>query len=88
MKLPKIYVAEGYDTVEVNDKDKGFGVYVPQDKQIYLAGDVPCEVMLKSLFHELCHWVQDMAGQPFDEDEAEEFSEIIFSILPIIEAEE
>ena len=31
--LPEIYIAEGYDTIEDEDGNVGFGVYVPDEKQ-------------------------------------------------------
>lgn len=86
-KLPEIYVADGYDTVMGEDGNVGFGVYVPDEKQIYIAGDVDNEVRLKALFHELCHWAQDMCGRSFDEDEANEFSDIVYDALPSAQPE-
>ena len=87
-KLPEIYVADGYDTVMGEDGNVGFGVYVPDEKQIYIAGDVDNEVRLKALFHELCHWAQDMCGRSFDEDEANEFSDIVYDALPSAQPEQ
>lgn len=81
-KLPKIYVAEGFDTVQDENGNIGFGVYVPNENQIYVAGDVEDEIRARVLFHEVCHWVQAMCGRPFDEDEANEFSDIVYDALP------
>ena len=80
--LPEIYIAEGYDTIEGEDGNVGFGVYVPGKNQIYVAGDVEDEIRARALLHEVCHWVQDMCGRPFDEDEANEFSDIVYDALP------
>lgn len=85
--LPEIYIADGYDTVEGEDGNVGFGVYVPDEKQIYIAGDVDNEVRLKALFHELCHWVQDMCGRPFDEDEANRLAEAVYDAVPSAQPE-
>lgn len=85
--LPEIYIAEGYDTIEDEDGNVGFGVYIPDEKQIYVVGDVDNEVRLKALFHELCHWVQDMCGRPFDEDEANRFAEVVYDALPSVHPE-
>jgi len=79
--LPEIYIADGYDTIEGEDGNFGFGVYVPDENQIYVAGDVESEIRAKTLFHEVCHWVQAMCGRPFDEDEANEFSNIVYDAL-------
>jgi len=80
--LPEIYIAEGYDTIEGEDGNVGFGVYVPDENRIYVAGDVEGEIRARALLHEVCHWVQDMCGRPFDEDEANEFSDIVYDALP------
>ena len=80
--LPKIYIADGYDTIEGEDGNVGFGVYVPDENQIYVAGDVEGEIRARALLHEICHWVQAMCGRPFDEDEANEFSDIVYDALP------
>lgn len=80
-KLPEIYVAEGFDTVEDEDGNIGFGVYVPDENQIFVAGDVEDEIQARALLHEVCHWVQDMCGRPFDEEEANEFSDIVYGAL-------
>ena len=86
-KLPEIYVAEGFDTVEDEDGNIGFGVYVPAENKIYVAGDVEDEIRARALLHEVCHWVQDMCGRPFGEDEANEFSDIVYDALPSAQPE-
>ena len=80
--LPEIYIADGYDTIEGEDGNVGFGVYVPDENQIYVAGDVEGEIRARALLHEICHWVQAMCGRSFDEDEANEFSDIVYDALP------
>ena len=87
-KLPEIYVAEGFDTVEDEDGNIGFGVYVPAENKIYVAGDVEGEIRARALLHEICHWVQAMCGRPFDEDEANEFSDIVYDALPSAQPEQ
>lgn len=79
--LPTIHIVEGYDTVEDENGNKGFGVYVPGDKVIYVAGDVPYEIKLKTLLHELCHWIQDISGREFNEFEAENFSNFMYGVI-------
>ena len=85
--LPGIYIADGYDTIEGEDGNVGFGVYVPDENQIYVAGDAEGEIRARALLHEICHWVQAMCGRPFDEDEANEFSDIIYDALPSAQPE-
>jgi len=81
LNLPDIYAAKEYDSVADEDGNMGFGVYVPNEKQIYIAGDVPFEVRAKALFHELAHWVQHETGNKFDEDEANQFAEKVYEAL-------
>lgn len=88
MILPKIDVAKGFDSVEDEFGTKGFGVYVPDEKQIYVAGEVPHEVLVKALFHELMHWIQDVSGRGFDEDEADQFACRIYDVLMSAEPEQ
>lgn len=82
MPLPGIFIAEKYDTVEDESGNRGFGVYIPSEKQIYVAGNVPEEIKLKALFHEIAHWAQDISGREFNEDEAERFSNSVYNALP------
>lgn len=77
--LPKIYVAEGYDTVESEDGRKGFGAYIPDENQIYIAADVAPEILLKTVFHELAHWMQHASGRALDEDEAHGFANQLYN---------
>ena len=80
-KFPQIIIAEGYDSIEVEDGRKGFGLYVPEEREIYIAGDLPIEMFMKALFHELMHWIQDVCGKAFDENEAESFSKTLYDAI-------
>ena len=88
LELPNIYVAKDCDIVESEDGRAGFGVYIPSEKQIYVAGDVPNEVFIKTLFHELIHWVQDETGNEFSEDVANKFAEKVYESLPSTQPEQ
>lgn len=74
-----IHIADGYDCIEGPDGTKGFGVYVPEIKSIYIADDVPEPetTLIETIAHEYKHFMQHCAGEPFDEDEAEEFALIV-----------
>ena len=80
-----IHILEGYDTVEVNG-EIAFGVSRIPDKEnenyeIYVAGDVPDECLITTIAHEFAHFLQYCNGEPFNEDEAEEFANKILEEL-------
>lgn len=74
-----VHVMEGYDTIETPD-GSGFGVFVPETLEIFIAGDMPEKEknLITTLAHEYKHFLQYCAGKPFDEAEAEEFAEEIY----------
>ena len=74
-----VHVMEGYDTIET-PTGKGFGVFIPEKLEIFIAGDMPGESkdLIKTLAHEFKHFLQYCDGKPFDETEAEEFAEEIY----------
>lgn len=76
----KVYIMEDYDTIQSPDGGVGFGVFVPATMEIYLAGDIPEkeEGLIKTLSHEYKHFLQHCEGEPFDEEEAENFAEEIY----------
>ncbi len=74
-----VHVVEGYDTIETPE-GFGFGVFVPEKLEIFIAGDMPGgeESLIKTLAHEYKHFMQYCEGKPFNEEEAEEFAEEIY----------
>lgn len=74
-----VHVMEGYDTIET-PTGKGFGVFIPETLEIYIAGDMPgeSEDLIKTLAHEFKHFLQYCDGKPFNETEADEFAEEIY----------
>lgn len=84
IRYPDIIVAKDFEIVEVDTKDgtrEVFGLYYPADKQICVAGDVPLPQFLHVLFHELAHWIQDIADAPMDEDEAHNFADKLYQAI-------
>lgn len=71
-----VHIIEDCDTVQTKT-GIGFGVYVPESREIYLAGDIPDrdENLVHNLSHEYMHFLQHCDGKPFDEEEAERFAE-------------
>lgn len=71
-----LHIAEGFDCIESPDGQKGFGCYVPSEKCIYLAEDIPEKetAIVETLAHEYKHFMQDCEGRELDEAEAERFA--------------
>lgn len=85
IKFPTIHCCRGYDCIKDENGRMGFGVYDPKEKNIYIAGDVPKEIFLKTLFHEIFHWMQNVAGMKFDEDDANSFSDILYDAVDMFD---
>lgn len=84
MTFPEITIAKDFGGIEVETKDgsrTAFGVYAPADKRICVAGDVPLPQFLHVLFHELTHWIQNIADAPMDEDEAHDFADKLYRAI-------
>ena len=80
-----IHICEGYDCVEVNNQ-VGFGVsHIPdcdnENYEIWVAGDLPDEYLITTIAHEFAHFLQYCHGEPFNEEEAEEFANKILEEL-------
>lgn len=84
IRYPDIIVAKDFGAIEVETEEGNrevFGLYAMADKQIYVSGDVPLPQFLQVLFHELTHWVQDMANAPMNEDEADDFANKLYQAI-------
>lgn len=84
----KVVILPGYPAVEGGDGGYGFGVYDPKQKTMWIAGDPGGEdipenekedVICETIAHEYIHHVQNVEGRSFDESEAEEQAEDIFT---------
>lgn len=53
-----IHIVEGYDCVTDPDGNIGFAVYVPKNKSIFVAGDVPDAeaTLIETIAHEYKHF--------------------------------
>ena len=71
-----VNICEGYDCIESPTGEKGFGVFVPDTLDIYIATDVPepQDTLVETMAHEYKHFMQYCEEQPFDEEEAESFA--------------
>ena len=68
----EIVILEGYDCIEGPDGNKGFGVYDPEDRTIYVAEDIPEaeRTIPHTIAHEYCHFLQDVNKKRYDECKA------------------
>ena len=72
-----IHILEESDSVQAPNGEIGFGVYIPENAEIYVAAELPEEITLSTIAHEYKHFIQFSEGKDFDEDEAEKFAEEI-----------
>ena len=89
----KLSILHGYDAVESDESgNKGFAVYLPHLRTIMLPTETPEEIadmkdfVIHNLAHEYKHFLQDVNGEEFSEEEADKFAdEIIEEYLKVIE---
>lgn len=80
----KLSILHNYDCVD-SEYGSGFAVYIPELKTIMLPTEIPDEVedftdfIIHNLAHEYKHFLQDVNGAEFDEDEADKFADEIVS---------
>ena len=86
----KLSILHNYDCVDGGD-ETGFAVYVPELKTIMLPTETPeeCadmkEFIIHNLAHEYKHFLQDVNGEEFNEDEADKFAdEVVSEYMSII----
>ena len=81
----EINVLDGYDTVEAPDGTRGFGVYAPEEKTIYVAADIPQAdwTVPHTIAHEYAHFLQDVRGKEYDEEEADVFADIAYKRIMV-----
>ncbi len=74
-----VHVVAGYDTIET-PQGKGFGVFIPETLEIYIAGDMPEkeENLIKVFAHEFRHFLQYRDKKPYDEADADAFAEEVY----------
>lgn len=89
----KLSILHNYDCVDSED-GSGFAVYIPELKTIMLPTETPKEVadykefVIHNLAHEYKHFLQDVNGEEFSEQEADKFAdEIVSEYMSIIQGE-
>ena len=69
-----IHVMHGYDSLESPTGEKCFGCYMNGKHEIYVVDDIPKEQFFQTIAHEYMHYLQDIEGKDFDEEEADAFA--------------
>ena len=73
-----IHVMHGYDSLQAPNGEVCFGCYVSKKHEIYIADDIPADKFFYTLAHEYMHYLQDIEGKEFDEEEADSFAQNLF----------
>jgi Zn-dependent peptidase ImmA (M78 family) len=74
-----VHICEGFDTIQEPETDNvAFGMFGNYNDHIYIAGDMPEEQVLKTIAHEYKHFIQKYSDAAFDENEAENFADMIY----------
>lgn len=80
-EVVRLSILHNYESVGKKDGESGFAVYMPELKTIILPTKTPDEVadyeefVIHNLAHEYKHFLQDVNGAEFDEEEADQFAD-------------
>lgn len=81
-EVVKLSILHNYESVG-GDDENGFAVYIPELKTIMLPTETPDELsdmkefVIHNLAHEYKHFLQDVNGEEFNEEEADQFADEI-----------
>ena len=74
-----IHVMHGYDTLKAPTGEDCFGCYINGEYEIYVADNIPTDQLFHTIAHEYMHYLQDIDGKEFDEEEADAFGWSVFT---------
>ena len=74
-----VHIMHGYDTLLSPDGKDCFGCYINEEYEAYVADDMPADQLFHTVAHEYMHYLQDIEGREFDEEEANNFGFSVFS---------
>lgn len=74
-----IHVMHGYDSLQAPTGEDCFGCYIHGDYEIYIADNIPTDQLFHTIAHEYMHYLQDIDGKDFDEEEANRFAFSVFT---------
>jgi hypothetical protein len=74
-----IHIMHGYDSLKAPDGTDCFGCYINGEYEIYVADNIPTDQLFHTIAHEYMHYLQDVEGRKFDEEEANAFGFSVFT---------
>ena len=75
-----LHICEGHDSIQDPYTERlGFGMFSKETNHCYVAGDLEEEQVLKTIAHEYKHFLQKCDMIDFNEEDAEDFAEMIYN---------
>lgn len=75
-----LHICEGHDSIQdPYTEGLGFGMFNRKTNHCYVAGDLEEEQVLKTIAHEYKHFLQKYDMLDFNEEDAEDFAEMIYN---------
>lgn len=74
-----VHIMHGYDSLKAPDGTDCFGCYINGEYEIYVADNIPTDQLFHTIAHEYMHYLQDVEGREFDEEEANAFGFNVFT---------
>ena len=75
-----LHICEGHDSIQDPHTERlGFGMFSKETNHCYVAGDLEEEQVLKTIAHEYKHFLQKCDMIDFNEDDAEDFAEMMYN---------
>lgn len=74
-----IHVMHGYDSLQAPNGVDCFGCYIDGEYEIYVADNIPTDQLFHTIAHEYMHYLQDIEGREFNEEEADAFAFSVFT---------
>ena len=74
-----IHVMHGYDSLEAPTGEECFGCYLHGDYEIYVADNIPTDQLFHTIAHEYMHYLREIEGLEFDEEQADSFAWSVFT---------
>lgn len=74
-----LHICEGHDSIQdPYTENLAFGMFNRETNHCYVAGDLEEEQVLKTIAHEYKHFLQKCDGGSFDEEDAENFADLMY----------